>query len=203
MLRSFAAIQIVAKKLGFDQYFVQVTCTDTGSESGNVEVMVDSAATALIAGGLGTTYLGPFDYVDGTTVVDIVVGVEGACSVSAQLLELFCGYTVDTPGGDILENDLHQNGHFCVDQNNKMTPALIGQIPADTVNQLALVDYKNVSVLTNPDNDEVLDANNSGLFESLEDLTSYRVYSFSVPDNSIYNPGYNCYAIEQLYTIFL
>ncbi|MEM7160812.1 MAG: reprolysin-like metallopeptidase [Bacteroidota bacterium] len=166
------------EEAGFDQYFVEVTTTDTGSETGDVIVEV-GGSSSIIPGGIGTTYLGPFEFVDGTNIGSIVVGVVGECMVSAEFIEQFCGYTVNAPGGDDLTNDLHENGFFCIEQNGFTEPSIIAQHPGGPSMPEDEVDFNYVYVLTD-NTGIILQVNSNGFFTNLDDLTQYSVYADSV-----------------------
>ncbi|NND78085.1 MAG: hypothetical protein HKN39_07875 [Flavobacteriales bacterium] len=167
---------------GFDEFYVKVVVTDTGSENGDV-VATAGGLSSTIMGGIGTAFIGPLNYIDGTTIIEIELGIVGApCTIVAEVLEHYCGYTVNAPGGDGEENDLNEDGSICSEQNGKTIPAVSFQYSLNAIEPLDSINFLYYYILTETSTGTILDINNSGFFESVDDLTSYTVYADSIFD---------------------
>ncbi|MEL6944906.1 MAG: hypothetical protein AAFO82_19800, partial [Bacteroidota bacterium] len=129
--------------------------------------------------GIGSHYIGPFNFIDGQTIQQVIVtDVSNSNNkVTSEIQERLCGYT---PSDQIL----HNSGYFCNNQYNVDAPAILAQASPHISTQGDIINTIPIYVLVDDLTGLVLAQNFSGLFDEndgvISDGSSYTVHSFFV-----------------------
>ncbi len=168
-----------------NEYFIKIDITSLGTDTdGDNEVTITINSTDYNYTATGTYYEGPFNY-SGSGLVTLNASYlnDGeACSGTAIVSEVVCGYNTDSDGNSdgTADDDLHASGPAC---NCNLPDGFIlaqvapGSFDASTTNM--------VYILVDSDGD-VVAQNSSGLFLPLDDDT-YNIYPFNVDKSDFAN----------------
>jgi hypothetical protein len=183
---------------GRDEFYVHVN----GLNSASTYDLSATGATALTGQTGATSYvLGPISHSgsgDAIITLSVTDQANGACSITAELPEKLCGYTV-IADGDSQQDDLHASGYFCVNPTSSgaapASPGILVQAMPPTVNAGDTVSSEYVYVLyedsdasgTLNSTDAVSDINQTGFFPGLTNGDTYFVEAINIHESDVAN----------------
>ena len=159
-----------------EQYFLQLEVSSISDRiEDDIEIIVDRTPFVQLHIDTAdlplTRFVGPFTHsrVGGTFIEYIVRSLSDGIADTLYLPEVVCGISTS--------NGLNNAGYYCEDG----LYGLIAQVTPEVVTEPLLPEKTYLYILVESASQTIIDRNFSGLFEDLEDLSSYELHAYAIP----------------------